>query len=587
MRPLKRTPSSYRTLFPVAALLWLLCFWTGPALAAELSSHVDRTVISENETLQLTVRLDEQVGYNSPEFDRLEENFEILSQQRSSQFRSINGVTETWTEWTLVLAPKQSGNLTIPSFTFQGATSNPVPITVTEASAASGDDLQDIFVEVETDKPEVFVQEQLLVTIKIHTGILLRDISMNDELKVDNAVVENVSETAYNKKIDGRLYRVAELVYAIYPQKSEAITIPSLTWNVVMATNRGSGLRYRFQAPGEIRRVRSEAVTVPVKPKPAGYSGDQWLPARNLTLEQHWSSDPSRFVVGEPLTRTITLKAEGLTSAQLPPLPDQRVDGLKVYEDQPQFDDLKSRMGITGNRIESVAIVPTEAGKLVLPAMRVSWWDTEAQEEKVATLEPQELTIAPASLATSPPPQTVAAGPEQANETAELPSPAPASRSSWLLLISNGIFAALALVFFVAWLRTRRRQTNVAKSSPMAEPTGLADAFDAVRRACSENDAVTVRNALAEWGRLYWRLPHAASLQEIERRSDSAILAKELAELDKMLYGSHSAREQNNDWRGEKLWRALVKFKRKDKKRRQQQEQTGKDRLPPLYPTTD
>src|SRR5690606_1820865 len=279
---------------------------------------------------------------------------------------------------------------------FKGASSDPLQIQVRPAAAGDGE-AEDLFVEVETSKDEVFVQEQLLLTVRIHTGIQLRDASMTEELKVDNAVVESVSETAYNKRIDGRMYRVMELVYAIYPQQSEAIHIPSLSWNLVMATERGSGLRYRFQAPGELRRLRSEPLTIPVHPRPANYQGGHWLPAKSVRLEQHWSSDPSRFVVGEPLTRTITLVADGLTSSQLPPLPSQEVEGVKVYADQAQFDDIKNSDGITGSRIESVAIVPSRPGTITLPEMRVSWWNTEEGRQEVATLPPQTLEIAAAS----------------------------------------------------------------------------------------------------------------------------------------------------------------------------------------------
>jgi hypothetical protein len=572
-----------QTLSPFAVLLAML-LWVSNACSTELSARVDRQVISENETLQLTLRVNEQVGYSSPDFASLKQDFDILSQQRSSQFRNINGNTEAWTDWTLILAPKITGTLTIPTFKFQGAVSKPVRITVTQASATATSQLQDIFVEVETDKPSVFVQEQLLVTIKIYTGILLRDASMNQELSVENAVVQTVSETAYHKQLNGRAYRVMELVYAVYPQKSEPITIPSLSWDLVVATDHGNGLRYRFQT-GETRRLRSEAMTIPVRAKPAQYTGTQWLPASEVTLEQHWSSDPSRFVVGEPLTRTVTLRAQGLTSAQLPPLPDQSIDGIKVYSDQPQFDDTKDSKGIAGHRIESIAIMPTRAGKLTLPEMRISWWDTLAQQERVATLPPQVLTIAPAAAANASLPLAPSAplltGTSADSELASNPA------ANWPWLISNGVFAGLALFFLLAWLRTRGQQQKLLgkrQTQKQAITKELDGAFHAIRRACSENDARTVRNALGEWGRLYWHLPHTASLQNIIQRCDADPLAKELAELDKILYGcQRSLHDKNTDWNGNTLWRALVKFKRNDKKKLEQ-EQTEKSQLPPLYP---
>lgn len=572
----------HRRLF-LNVMFSVLSFFALAASAAELTATVDRTVISENETLQLTLRLNEQVGFDSPDFSALNENFDILNQQRSSQYRSINGRSEAWTDWNLVLSPKSTGSLKIPSFTFEGAVSDPVEITVTEANSTASGRPQEIFVEVETNKPEVFVQEELLLTIKIHTGILLRDISMNEELKVDNAVVENVSETAYNKHIDGRLYRVLELVYAIYPQQRGSISIPSLSWNLVMATDRGSGLRYRFQAPGELRRVRSEPLTVPVKAQPAQFSGDQWLPARNLKLEQHWSSDPSRFVVGEPLTRTITVTAEGLTPAQIPPLPEQNIAGIKVYSDQPQFDNVKTSEGIIGTRIESVAIVPTEAGELTLPEMRVAWWDTGTQRERVATIPAQVLEVAAATGSNSSLPLTPPSAAAREGNGNEGVASTTALKQLWPWMISNVVFAALALIFMVAWLRGSNAQQKPRPRGQTDQSLATEQAFQDLRRACSDNDPRAVRNALGEWGRQYWQLPHAASLQDISRRSDTAAIAKELAKLDEILYGSQKFGRENDGWRGDTLWRALVKFKRKDKKKRQRPD-TQIDQLAPLYP---
>lgn len=573
-----------RLYFSCTLLALALLFGASNATAAELRASVDRTEISENETLTLTIRLDEQVGRSSPDFSRLEKDFEILSQQRSSQFHNINGRSESWTDWTLILAPKASGKLSIPAFRFQGTLSQPLEITVTQSNKAAPGELRDVFVEVETDKPEVFVQEQLLVTFKIHTGIQLRDASMDEDLTVENAVVESVSETAYSKQLDGRLYQVIELVYAVFPQQSGTIDIPSLTWNLIMASDRGAGLRYRFQAPGDLRRVRSEPLTVSIKAKPERYTGDQWLPARDVQLEQHWSSSPSRFVVGEPLTRTITLKADGLSSAQLPPLPEQSTDGLKTYSDQPQFDDQRSNQGVVGNRIESVAIMPTRAGELTLPEMQVSWWDTETQQQRQASLPSQVLTVAPATASTVPP-----LTPSSPQPSADPPAEVKMQTSNPIFaysLLGNALLAGLTLFFMFAWLRVRKPPTRGAENGESEEAESLTEAFNAVRLACSKNDPRAVRRALGEWGQGYWQLNQPASLQDIVQRSDSATLTKELADLDKILYGTYQSNHARaDDWRGDALWRALVKFKRKDKKQRRDQALTNKAQLPPLYPT--
>ena len=54
---------------PLLRLISLLCLsWAIPAMASTLSAIPDRTVISEDETLALSVRLDRQVGFGGPDF---------------------------------------------------------------------------------------------------------------------------------------------------------------------------------------------------------------------------------------------------------------------------------------------------------------------------------------------------------------------------------------------------------------------------------------------------------------------------------------------------------------------------------------
>src|SRR5690606_10023676 len=119
-----------------------------------------------------------------------------------------NGRVEQFTEWKLTLAPKRSGELQIPALTFEGSTTRPLTITVTEPQASTGtaSEVPELYVEVEADKDELYVQEQLLVTMRVHAGVVLRDLSMDSDLKVEGAVVERVGETSYTRDENGRLY---------------------------------------------------------------------------------------------------------------------------------------------------------------------------------------------------------------------------------------------------------------------------------------------------------------------------------------------------------------------------------------------
>lgn len=568
---------------PLLALF--LAFFSFPLLgsAAELSATVDRSEIGENETLHLSVRSSQHVRHGNPDFRALEQDFDILGQQRSSQFHSIHGRTEAFTEWKLTLAPKRTGTLQIPSFSFEGSTSKPLSITVKEPPAvAPTSAASELFVEVEADKDAVYVQEQLLVTMRVHAAVVLRDLSMDSDLKVEGAVVERVAETSYTRDDNGRLYQVIELVYAVYPQRSGSLTIPTITWNAMVATDHGSSLRYRFQTPAELRRLRSEALHLEVKPQPSNFAGPHWLPAESVVLEEHWNRDPSRFVVGEPLTRTVTVRADGLTSAQLPPLPEQEIPGMRLYSDQPQFDDMRSSEGIVGHRTESIALVPNRSGSLVLPAVEVSWWDTRNDVMRTARLPARTVSVAPAAITAG---AEVTAQPDaepnaEAAAAAELL--APSSQLSWMWIISNTIFAAAALFFMLAWLRLRRAASLQSSAGESTEDIRLNAAWHNIRRACADGNALAARQAIEVWSKLYWQLPYAVSSEDIARWSESESLASELAELDEILYGN----QQHTPWQGNRLWKALVQFKRDDKNNRQQQ--AGKNQnnnLAPLYPS--
>src|SRR5690606_14959190 len=124
-------------------------------------------------------------------------------------------------------------------------------------------------------------------------------------------------------------------------------------------------------------RVNSPRIPLTVLPKPADYPADvPWLPARNLVLTESWSPDPGNVQTGDSLTRSLMLNVEGLSSAQIPPLPATRAQGLRRYPDQPQLGNRIDERGLIGSREEREALVPTTSGRLELPAVSITWWNT-------------------------------------------------------------------------------------------------------------------------------------------------------------------------------------------------------------------
>ncbi|WP_308367607.1 MULTISPECIES: BatD family protein [unclassified Microbulbifer] len=451
------------------------------AHASDLTATVDRNQIGIDETLNLRLRYSGNESGGQPDFELLEQDFDILSRQQSNQYRVINGRAESFVEWTLTVAPKREGKLFVPSLHYHGNVSDAIPITVTEAGARPDGGDRQAFLEVELDKEQVYVQEQLLVKVRLYTTIGLHDIA-TEPLQVPGAHVEKLDEQRYERRIGGVAHAVYELTYALFPESSGELQIPALNYVAIAGRRDPFSL---FNRNSQRLRLRSQPQSIQVMPKPDSYSGAQWLPAASLGLVQSWSQDPETFKVGEPITRIITLRAEGLRAAQLPPLPALNVEGLKTYPDQPQQEDQVGPNGITGSRIETTAIVATKPGDYQLPAITVTWWDTKSGRQRATQLPAFRFTVAGAPI-TSPQTATAEITPDAA--------PAPNHNRFWQTL------AIAALGSHLLWLLYfwRRRAPREPHCRPTDNTTSQQQAL-ALQEAAARGDAQEIHRTLQNW----------------------------------------------------------------------------------------
>ena len=140
-----------------------------------------------------------------------------------------------------------------------------------------------------------------------------------------------------------------------------------------------------------------------------------WLPATALEISEDWSMNPAKMKVGDSATRTVTVKAGGLTGPQLPPLQEPELAGIKVYADRPQTENITASDGITALGINSAAWVITEPGDYRIPEISIPWWDTQADQLRYAAIPARTLSVAaaaiPASDARNPPSAGLAPSP--------------------------------------------------------------------------------------------------------------------------------------------------------------------------------
>ncbi|MFT0518435.1 BatD family protein [Pseudomonas faucium] len=508
------------------SLLWVALAQAEPTLQAS----VDRSRLEAGETLELTLESQDVTQFGKPDLRALEGDFEVRGTRQLNSLHTLDGETRASTRWIITLLPRRSGTLRIPELQLGQSHSQAIELQVLQADANRQDSASQVFVEATLDSNEVYVQAQAVLTLRIYHSVSLYDDSSLSPLQLENAKVEPLGESrTYEKEINGVRHGVIETRYALYPQQSGSLEIPPLTFTATAADNpqpsAGSG-----RQTGRQVQVSSLPLRLAVRPIPADWpAGAPWLPARSLTLEEHWSPDPStqQPQIGDSLTRSITLRAEGLSSTQLPQLPATEIVGLRRYPDQPLLRNEISERGMTANREEREALVPTHSGKLALPALEVTWWNTREDHLEHSSLPARTLDVLdnPALSAESP-----------ADDSAGV------SHLLWPWQLATLLFALTTALGFALWWRARSQPAVLRAAQNGPSPRTL---LDDLKRACLANDPQATRQALDAWAR-----QQPETLAEMAARF--VPLSDALDGLNGALYS-----ESGQFWQGEDLWRAI------------------------------
>ena len=540
----------------LCALLLLLCCSALPAYAAGLVARVDRDQLNSGETVELTLESTDATLFGKPDLSPLNALFEVRGTRQVNQLTNLSDTNKANTRWIITLQPKQTGTVIIPPLQVGDYRSQPISLNVTQSEASEAQ-LAPVFIESSLDQPSVYVQAQAILTLRIYHSVALYDDSSLTPLHLSDALVEQLGESrTYEKLINGVRHGVIETRYGIYPQHSGELNIPAQTFSATQVDSQQSTAPAPLgPKPGKLVHVTSSDIPLNVKPKPEDYpTNAAWLPARSLSVSETWNPEPDHCRVGDSLTRTLTLKAEGLSSAQLPALTTTDVNGLRRYPDLPQLSNQVTENGLIGSREEREALVPTRVGQVELPAVEVVWWNTHEDRLERSYLPARTLQVA--------------ANPELAVDTPSHNTPQTLSDDSplWLWQLSTLVLASTTLIGFGLWWRARRQPAILRAAQTGPSPRTL---LDDLKRACLANDPQATRQALDAWAR-----------QQPETLADMAarfvLLSDALDGLNGALYS-----ETGQHWQGEELWKAIRSIPATE---REQDLASEPSSLPPLYP---
>jgi len=528
-------------------LLFALAICVSMTVSAAVKVRVDRATVQITDSIRVVFETDQNVSSN-PDFSALDADFDVLGTAQSTKVNIINGKMQRSVSWTVDLIAKREGQLTIPAVVIGNELTNLVTINVkVAATGPDGAPAGKIFLEVEVDTDKPYVQGQVIFTVRLLRAVQISNASLTEpRVTGAGAVIEKLGDDiAYKTQRGGRTLAVVERRYALFPQSSGKIVIEPLLFGGREARSRQSV--FDAFARGKVVRVRSEPIEIEAQSIPAAFSGDAWLPAQQVFLIESWPANSQEFRVGEPVTRTLTLRANGLGSSQLPEIHASVPDGIKQYPDQPVRENRVDDNGLVAISQQRVALIPARPGTFVLPEVEIPWWNTRTEELEYARLPARPIDVLPAA-ATSADTEIRPDAPAvtTADETLAAPTDQPETPDLWAWL-SLGLALGWVVTGCV-WLWNHRRSGQVpARPAPPSQKRLVKE----IRMACAANDAESAKNALLDWAGRQWPGSHARSLGDLAARIDGD-LQVQIHGLSQVLYSDAASR-----WDGERLWQAF------------------------------
>lgn len=464
-----------KTLVISALLLFIFFALTAPlqAQVQQLSASVDRNTVLLDESMQLTLVAEGSAARDAVDFSPLQKNFRVSQPSFAQSTQIINGAMSRTVTWTVNLYPKQTGTFTIPSFTVEGKSSRQFNVRVLPIDNSAGGQPREFYVTSSIDNQEIYLQQQILYTVKIH---LSRDIQRGQLTQPDleGAIVEQIGEDQdYQEIIDGVRYRIIERKYAIIPQASGDFTISGPMFEAEVPTNS----RRSFANFGRSENIarRAPDIDINIRPIPDNYNYT-WLPSERVEIAEQWQGNTEPFAVGEPVTRTITLTALGLTKEQLPSIDLPYHPSFKVYPEQANLATVERNNRLIAQGVFNSAIIPEEAGKFVMPEARIPWFNVNTGQTEFAILPARSIEViakpnsAKTPLQSAPPPAQQVPSNQNNEALIDSVSSSQTSGLNWLhyLLIASNILSLVA--FFVYILMNKHKPKMQSSSTPVSRP---------------------------------------------------------------------------------------------------------------------
>ena len=576
----------------VTKCLFLLVFFSLASVAeAKITLTLDRSDIHEHETFHLRIQVEESNTLNAgANTDFIPDGITVRSRQEYNNSIIVNGQYNTKMGWDFELLAEKAGTYTIPALTIGNERSEPFTIRVLpEQDNLDNAENAKIKLRANISEQEVYVQQQLIFTVRIYRSVVARNQQITP-IRVTNALVEQLGENqTFDVVKNGNNFRVIEQRYAIFPQQSGDMVIEPITYSATILEETANSRSPWQRSQLKPISLSTQKYTIKVKPKPQN-AAEPWLPATKLELEAKWQPQNQTFTVGEPANLDFIIKGTGLLKTQLPTVSIPQQDGVTIYRDTPQYHQRFNRFGVNSYHFEKVAIIPSQAGDITIPEIKIPWWNVNTDQQEYAILPAQTIKVEPSSkqLQVNKTDTVIPKAQQEALnnnsiKTQTINTDISGDTTNYWKYISLSL-VAIWLLTLLFWFKQKNNNSHQLKAKTNTKALG-EDSINAslakVQQVAKSNDAAKTAKLLSQWIKTSslnktLGINNLNQLSRYCRKTQQLELSKELDQLQSQLY----SKTQDHTWQGQRLAKLLSGLKHAPT-------QHSENTLPDLYDKRD
>lgn len=538
-------------------LLLILCCWHIVTCAA-VYTRVEPSVVKMGDTFHLMITIDAPGPDSIPDLTPLLENFSIVGTERSMAYSLVNGQKQSLNQWIILLAPQKTGTLLVPALQIgqQQSTATTIKVTGDPTATTTPSTPQDtatapdeVLLKTHIESGDLFINQQLIYTVRLYNSQRLLDAEYQPP-RVEDALLVPLGDSRHFQTImNDRNYAVEEQHYAIFPQKSGPLKIIGPSFHALV-----------FDAVPRRINVHGKTTEIEVKPVPANFKHNYWLPAKQVALTEVYDQTIPIMAQGSTLIRTVTLQAAGVPAQLLPTLEFPSTSQFNSYPEKPELSNTAKQQELVGRADIKTTYLLNTAGQITIPALKVQWFNTDTGKIEIASLPARtiEVTAKGTKQPTEAPPPAVL----PTKHLNKLATEKPDHLAWW---IAAGFALAWLFTLGLWWLRKAPPTSSKNKRAILKQ----------LRQACNDNNPAQAQVSLLAWAAFQWPNNAPLNLLHLAKLVHDTAFKKQLTVLSQALY----SQEKNANWNGDALWQSISAYLRK--KPTAKRKSNG---LPPINP---